>query len=392
MKVLIIANKYPYPARDGSSIAIMSSIRAWVTAGAEVHLFALNPRKSKVPPDMMPDDLVSHVKTYTFDVITDVNPTGVIYNIFDHRPYHISRFLKKSVARSLETLTQNITFDLVQWEGPFMGEYYPFIKSKNTRHYLRAHNVEHRIWLRMAKHHPNFMVRSYLRLQVRRLRKFELDFCRKMDAVLPISEVDAGFFKSECPGILQHVVLPGVVVDDYPVWREETSGDAAVSLASFDWEPNREGMEWFLKNVADRLNDINITIGGRQMPQQWKKYSHITFKPEVKDAQIFLQSGKINFIPLLSGSGIRIKIVEAVSMGIPLVATGIAAEGSGLTNGREFLEAGTPSEFAEAICRLMKSPELRASLSSGARTFARKYYDLAVIAENLSNFYRQHHT
>ncbi|MCC5917988.1 MAG: glycosyltransferase [Cryomorphaceae bacterium] len=392
MKVLIVANKYPYPARDGSSIALMSSIRSWVRSGSEVHLFALNPRKSQVEPDQMPEDLKGKVRTFTHALDTDVNPWGAVKNLLGTRPYHISRFLKEEIQNHLEQVCRQDDYQLIQWEGPFMGEYFEAVRDSVKTHYLRAHNVEHRIWLRVATNQSNPLTKRYLRLQARRLKRFEMNFCEKMDGILPISTVDAIFFKEHFPNKPRHVLLPGVEVATYPQWKESETTDSAVALASFDWAPNREGMEWFFNRVTPLLpKNVKIKIGGRDMPAHWKKQNNLSLIENVSDSKAFLSKGKFNFIPLLSGSGIRIKIVEAISMGIPLVATSIAAEGSGLLPGLHFLCADTPKEFADAMVLLANSQDIRLRLSREARTFALENYDLQKIAADLSNFYRSHH-
>ena len=387
MKALIIANKYPYPPRDGSSIAILSSLRMWQRMGYEVTLFALNPKKSEVPADILPADLKGKIITHTFSINTDVTPIGAAKNLIGQRPYHISRFLNSAIADALKQLTSEMRFNFVQWEGPFMGEYLPFVQG-NSKHIMRSHNIEHRIWLRVAKHTKNPILKRYLRLQANRLMRFEDRFTRKMNAVLPITEVDAQYFAKKFPNIPRQVVLPGVDVDQYPRWKD--GGSTAVSLASFDWEPNREGMAWFINKVKPLLNsEIQGEIAGRQMPTHWTPSTNWKFHGHVDSAHDFLLGGRLQFIPLLSGSGIRIKIVEAMSMGMPVVATDIAAEGSGLTPGEHYLEGNTPESFAEALNKLYSSADERQRLSENAFSFAKAHYNLNTIAEELLRFTKQ---
>lgn len=387
MKVLIIANKYPFPPRDGSSIAILSSLRMWQRMGYEVSLFALNPKKSEVPADVLPADLSEKTFTHTFSINTDVTPLGAAKNLVGKRPYHISRFLNPDIADALKRLTTEKNYDFVQWEGPFMGEYLPFVQGQ-AQHIMRAHNIEHRIWLRVAKHTKNPIIKRYLRLQANRLMRFEDQFTRKMNAVLPITDVDAQYFKKKFPHIPCHVVLPGVDVEQYPRWKD--GGNTAVSLASFDWEPNREGMEWFINEVKPLLSvDVKGQIGGRQMPAHWTSTGNWDVIGDVDNAHDFLLNGRLQFIPLLSGSGIRIKIVEAMSMGMPVVATEIAAEGSGLTPGVHYLEGNKAESFAEAVNALYNNPQERQRLSENAISFAQTHYNLNTIAEELLRFTKQ---
>lgn len=390
MRVLILANKYPFPARDGSSIAILSSLRAWSMSGAEVHLFALNPRKSRVKPDKLPSDLQSKVITHTFDINTDVSAMGAITNLLGHRPYHISRFYRRDIGDWLDQILEDNDFDVVQWEGPFMGEYLPHFKKKKCVHWLRAHNIEHRIWQRMAQRSKNPFKRWYLQVQSRRLREFELKFARKMHGLLAITSVDLSYIQEKTPQLKSLVWLPGLDLRQYPQWVDPHNKSIA-AIASFDWEPNREGMQWFLNEVLPLLDQsIEVKIGGRNMPSNWlTDYPRVRWTPKVENAHQFVLDACINFVPLWSGSGIRIKIVEAAGMGIPFVATSIAAEGSGLTHQQELSIADTPEEFAAAIHQLLDTPTLRNEYSQKARTFAFEHYDIQTLGENLIAFYRQ---
>jgi glycosyltransferase involved in cell wall biosynthesis len=389
MRILLLANKYPYPPRDGSSIAILSSLRAWVRAGAEVHLAALNPKKSRVDAQALPTDLQQKVQIHSFDINTDVTPWGALFNLLGKRPYHISRFYRRDIAHYLERLLLEEQFDVLQWEGPFMGEYLPHFAQTTTTHWLRAHNVEHRIWVRMAERSRNPLKRWYLKLQANRLKSFELDFTRKMQALLAISEVDEQFFQREIPGLQSMVWLPGVDVQDYPRWGNPEP-NCITTLASFDWEPNREGVNWFLEEVMPLIRpEVKIKIGGRNMPAEWKKNPRVEWTEDVVNAKAFVLQGAVNFIPLWSGSGIRIKMVEGAAMGVPMVATTIAAEGSGLTHEKELVIADDARAFAAAIHQLLDDDKLREEYSLHARTFAEKHYDLASLGQNLMDFYRK---
>jgi glycosyltransferase involved in cell wall biosynthesis len=103
----------------------------------------------------------------------------------------------------------------------------------------------------------------------------------------------------------------------------------------------------------------------------------------------FLLGGKITVIPLLSGSGVRIKLLEALALGIPVISTGIGAEGVNVVNGEHLLIADNPREFAHAIALLLDDEELRITLSYNARKLIESQYNLDSISLSLVNFYRQ---
>ena len=146
MRVLVLSNKFPYPATDGSSIAIMSLLRLMMRNQYSIHMLSLNTVKHRKDPSGFLNDYPS-VKLTSLDVNTNITPFNAFINLLDGQPFHISRFFIKEVDQKIqEDLDQN-SYDIVLFEGIFMAPYLDTVRlHSNAKTIVRLHNVEHKIW------------------------------------------------------------------------------------------------------------------------------------------------------------------------------------------------------------------------------------------------------
>jgi len=396
MKVLVLSNKVPYPAKDGSTLAMKSIVDALVQNNAEVTLLALNTLKHWQSAERAQELKPTRLKLHCFEANTNITPTGAFKNLLKkEEAYHVSRFFQKHLAQFLSALLKKETIDIIQLEGLAMAVYLPVIQEHtNTPVILRAHNIEYKIWERHLPYEKNPLKKYYLKIQIKRLKNFEHYAFSKVQGAVFITEVDQekarqwGFKKPAC-------ALPcGVNLEDYALVAQKPEFDL-VYLASFDWLPNQQGFEWFMHEVWPLLKsqkpELTMALGGRHMPEHFKKFQDqgVTLFPTVRDAQAFIQSGKIVVVPLLAGSGMRIKILESLALQMPMVTTPLAAEGIQIENQKHLLLAQTPQEFSEAILHLVDHPQQREKIARAARSQVIKQYDNLSLGAQLVDFYQQ---
>ncbi len=400
MKVLLLTNKYPYPARDGSSIAIMNMIHGLLSTGCEVHLVALNASRVYVPPRPIIVDEPGMLRVKSMRVNTNITPWGILSNLFSSKSYHVSRFYNKKFEEELKDILMNTAFDIIQIEGVFMGVYLPIIRrASHAKVVLRAHNVEHFIWQRLISKQKSFK-NLYISLQTKRLKKFEIDVLQKVDGVAAISEVDNKELKNLIADKKNkvHTVHFGLKTHRYKSYAEQTGGRAVVVyIASFDWLPNLQGIEWFLNkvwpSVVQKYPSAEFHLAGRNMPPKLKnrKDKGLRIIGEVSDTATFLQQGRLLVLPLLSGSGVRIKLLESLAVGIPVISTTIGAEGVDCKHGEHLLIADKTQDMVNAICLLLDDEGLRQYLGKNSRKLVQQQFDLKFISEDLINFYHRLH-
>lgn len=381
MRCLVLCNKVPFPPRDGSSVAIASNVRGLERAGVTVDVVALNTVKHRVRRPRA-EGLGPAVTLDSVDADTTPTPIGAAANLLRGSSYLVSRFDQRAMHRRLDALLATRDYDLAVIEGLSMMHYAERLRAAGARVVLRAHNVEHQIWERVARQEPNPLKRCYLREQARRLARFEEAAARRVDLIAAISEEDAAWFAHRSEHV--HVMPCGHEVA--PLNGAGYGPSDAYHLGSMDWIPNIDGVRWFLKAVWPKVRAQDagamFHLAGRQSDDLVDRNGipGVCVHGEVDDAAAFLRDRGILVVPLRSGSGTRIKIIEAMAHGKPIVSTAIGAEGIPLTSGRDAMLVDDEAGFARALVDLMRSPEKRHALGTSAWRLARERFDESAIA------------
>ena len=395
MNILILANKLPYPPRDGGSIATLNLMTGLRDAGHRITLLAINTRKHPFPVDRIPHSVSDSIRIMAVDADTSIQPLAMAGNLlFSREPYIASRFRLTGFADALEQLLSEETFDLIQLEGPYLGHYLPLIRRRcGCKVSLRAHNAEHQIWSRKADHETHPFRRWYLKNLARRLYNFELGVAEASDLIVPISPVDEARFREMGIRIPMLTIPAGLSITRYPPSTLPLE-PTLFFIGALDWLPNQEGLEWFLERVfpqvVGRVRGLRFHVAGRNAPEQMinkLKHPQITFHGEVEDAIAFMQSYRVMVAPLMTGSGIRIKVLEGMAMGRPVLTTAVGIEGIGAVHGKEVLVADTPDEWAGLLGKLLNSDEEATRTALNGREFVRQNFDTFEVANRLSQFY-----
>ncbi|NVK26665.1 MAG: glycosyltransferase [Flavobacteriia bacterium] len=389
-RILLLCNKVPFPPRDGSTIAMASTIRSLNRAGAEVTVLALNTVKHKVV-DFSAVDKPEGVNWNIIDVNTSPSFSGLVSNtLFSQRSYMVTRFNRKDVRRKLKRLLAEHKYDAAIIEGLFMMPYSDEFNERSIPVYLRAHNVEHQIWNRHIQRESSILRKTILKIQNRRLKKYETSSLSAVKAVLPITEVDAQWFLENLDPSQVYTLPCGINPESYPHYPS-TPPDV-FHIGAMDWLPNVDGIKWFAQKVWPELIKINrestFHLAGRQSDSLGIHRPDQGFfvEGQVRSAQKFYEKHGIFVVPLLSGSGMRIKVLEAMAYGKAIVGTSIAVEGIPIESGKHGLIADEPRDFAKAIDQLINDQNLRLQLGENARKLVQEKYDENVLGVNLLNF------
>lgn len=396
MKILQICNKAPYPANDGSSIAIYNLANGLIENNIDLTLLTINTKKHFKPDDQIPVDFKQKSNYKSIYKNTNPNALGAYINLFSSSSYFVSRFYFKEFETALSNLLSKHTFDIIQLEGVFMGVYIPCIKKhSNAKIVLRAHNIEHQIWERHLEVEKNPFKKIYLQLQNKRLKKFELNIINTVDAVVTITEIDKENIKLINPHKQTFTCVTGIDLNQYKVVQKPVYPNTLFHFASMDWLPNEEAVSWFIENVWPDIvaqnPEVKLILAGRGMPLKFKKMASDNIKiiEQVNNSSEFYHEYDIMLVPLLSGSGLRIKLVEGLAYGKAIVTTSIGAEGIQYEHKKQMLIADEAADFAKSVNELLHHPELKNSLQINARTLAEDKFDFKKVAEELIQFYQK---
>lgn len=395
MRILQISNKAPYPTNDGSSIAIYNIARGCIDNGAELHLLTINTKKHFKDKNNVPADFVK--KSHYTDVYrdTDVTAAGAFMNLFSNQSFFVSRFIFKEFEEAILSKLKENDFDIVHLEGLFVAPYINLIrKHSKAKITVRTHNVEHLIWKRLIAGEKNPIKKAYLQLQNKRLRKLELSVLNKADAIIPITQYDADELKNLGITAPAFVSPTGIVLDKYVINPLVTNANSLFHLASMDWMPNVEAVSWFIEKVWEpylkNIPEIYCTLAGRFMPEKFMQLNSERLKicSAIDNNIDFYNQHEIMLVPLQSGSGMRIKIIEGMAMGKVIVSTSIGAEGIPVSHNENIIIADSPEDFASAIKDLLLHPDKKKKISLNARKFIEENFDNRKLVGDLLEFYQ----
>ena len=395
MNILLLCNKPPYPAVEGGPMAMNSIVTGLLEAGHQVKILAVNSKKYNVSIDDIPEDYRQKTGIELIDVDLRVRPLKAFNNLFSKKSYHVERFISKDFTNRLTEVLENDTYDVVQLETLFMTPYVATIREHSKALVvLRAHNVEHLIWERIAKGTRFFLKRAYINHLAKTLKNYELSAISQVDGIAAITRKDAAYFRKysatttiDIPfGVYPEEFTPNFEVEDKPSFYH---------IGSMNWIPNEEGIRWFIDHCLDdvtaKVPDFVFHLAGRNMPE-WLttlKNPHVDVIGEVPNAKEFVANHDVAIVPLLSGSGIRIKIIESMAMGKAVITTMVGAEGILYDEDVNIIIADNKAQMAEAIRRFNENPALAVEVGKAARKLVEEVYDNRKITERLLLFYSQ---
>ena len=395
MKILLLCNKSPYPTFEGGPMAMNSIVTGLLEAGHKVKILAVNSEKFNVRPEDIPEDYRRKTNIELIDVDLRVKPFKAFTNLFTSKSYHVERFISKEFTNRLTEVLKADLYDVVQLETLYMTPYIETIrKYSKALIVLRAHNVEHLIWERVAKGNRFFLKRAFINHLARTLRNYELAAIDRVDGIAAITRKDAAYFRKYCA--TPTIDIPyGVYPEEFHPNYEVTDKPQFYHIGSMNWMPNVEGIRWFvdecLEPVVAKVPDFVFHLAGRNMPT-WLtslKNPHLDIIGEVPDAKEFVANHDVAIVPLLSGSGIRIKIIESMALGKTVITTMVGAEGILYEEDVNIIIAENKAKMAEAIRRIHENPAMAEEIGKAARKLVEEVYDNRKITQRLLLFYEQ---
>ena len=376
-------------------MAMNSVITGLLEAGHHVKVLAVNNAKYNVAEADIPDDYKKKTGIELIDVDLRVRPMKAFLNLFTNKSYHVERFVSKDFKNRLAEVLEKEQFDVVQLEMLFMAPYVETIREHSKAMIvLRAHNVEHKIWERIAKETKFFLKRWYVNHLAKTLRDYELSAIETVDGIAAITRKDAAFFRKYCSKPVIDIPY-GVYPEEFTPKYEIEGKPKFYHIGSMNWMPNEEGIRWFIDEVlpktVEKTPGFVYHLAGRNMPEWLKnlKNKHIDVVGEVPDAKAFVTDHDVAIVPLLSGSGIRIKIIESMALGKTVITTPVGAEGILYDEEVNVIIAENKAKMVEAIRAIDENPEIAVGIGQSARKLVEESYDNRKIIARLLMFYEE---
>jgi glycosyltransferase involved in cell wall biosynthesis len=395
MRILQLCKKFPYPLKDGESIAVTYLSKALHDLGCEVTLLSMNTTKHYVDTDRLPEDFNHYKEIHATQLDNSLKTFDAIRNLFSKESFHISRFVCSDFKNKLTELLLTNEYDVVQLETLYLTPYIDVIKAhSNAIITLRAHNIEFEIWERITSNTKYSLKRWYLGYLTGKLKRYELENLNNYDYLIAVSERDLKKFKSL--GYKNGAIASPIGLDirHYNTEYHPPATNDLCFIGALDWIPNMEGLIWFLTNVwpavHQKFPDIKLHVAGRNTPpslfqQEWP---NVIIHGEVENGIEFMAQYMAMVVPLFSGSGMRVKILEGMALGKVIITTSMGKEGIHAEDGKHLLEGNTADEFVEKIAQLVLNKVDKAAIGKAARTFVEQHYDHGVNALKLLEKYK----
>ncbi|HET9920376.1 MAG TPA: glycosyltransferase family 4 protein [Ktedonobacteraceae bacterium] len=265
---------------------------------------------------------------------------------------------------------------------------------------LDEHNAVWQVVERLHRGASNPLARLLLGREVRLVRKQEGVACRRAQVVLAVSAHDQEALREVAGASVPVEVVPITVDAEQfrPVYEaREPHANQAFTIGTMFWPPNSEGVIWWLREGYQQLRSlcpaVTYDIVGARPPQALQTLAGscegVHVYGYVADATPFWQHATLLAVPLLSGGGVRVKILEAMAMGVPVVSTTMGCEGLDVRHNEHLLIADTPADFARACATILQDKAQAQRLAQNARQLILERYDAPVALRPLDAAYAQ---
>jgi glycosyltransferase involved in cell wall biosynthesis len=318
-------------------------------------------------------------------------------NLLSPLPYAVSSHNSLSMRETIRVFARDNAVDL--WQFEWLAYADALEGAWSAPRIVMAHNVESLIWQRYVEVEKRPLHRWYLRRQLDKYRRFERRIFAQCNRVVTVSLNDAVLVREQFG--IRHVTVVDNGID-----REYFQQAAAprqprqiLFLGSLDWRPNLDAVRILLDQVFPkvlaRMPEARLCVVGRHAPpwlvQRIRSLRQVTLHSDVPDVRPFLAESGVMAVPLRIGGGSRLKILEALACGLPVVSTSVGCEGLRLDAGIDLLVTDTIEEMAAGLIECLDKPQWAGEIAQRGRGWVLRHYDWKVLAGRLERIWLECH-
>lgn len=381
MRILFLTNLLPYPLDNGGKIKTYTTLQSFYNAGFKVDLLCFKENKeSNENNEKSLLKLCCSVKEIYLKITTAEHKAYMVrkaaISLFTKYSFGTYKFISKEMLNVIKSYS-DYQYDCIYIDHLQMYVYAGIIKKQwpNAKIILDEHNCETQIMGRNAKNTKSIIKRAFMRIETKKLGDFEGRAVQNVDNTIVLSEEDKLAISENGKKTFQCTVIPIGMNAPSNIKKIEENNNTVqkiLFLGTMTWEPNNEGVIWFIDNVYRNLPSgrYKLYIVGKNPSEKikefCKEFKDIILTGYVDSVDPYYEMCDFMVVPLFVGSGQRVKIIESFSRGMPVISTAIGAEGLNCIDGRDLLIANTEDEFIKDI-ELMRDIKLRQYLSNNER-------------------------
>ncbi|MEN9743297.1 MAG: hypothetical protein RLZZ65_1102 [Bacteroidota bacterium] len=393
MKILIISHKPPYPSVDGGCLAMARLLEDTLALPtlSQLDYFCLSTQKHPFDSTAFP----THEKLRVFEqqIDTRVHPLGALTALLKQESYNLSRFYQTEVAQKIIALCKATTYDFIIFESLFTAVYAKTLRPHTAAKLIyRSHNIEHQIWKDLARSTRNLLKRWYLQQLAYTLKWAERSIWSEdqgcLNLILSISMQDALMIEGQTLTSIKY--LPASIPESALESTLETK--KLCFIGAFDWQPNIASVDWLIKYVLPKLvakhPEVQLHIAGRNSDQiqRWQQ-PNVVCHGFVPDSKAFIANHGVFVSGLQAGSGVKMKVLEALSVGAPMVLTAKSAEGLSHFDYKNLHQFA--SSFIEECLMLIEDPEKRSQDAAANKQYYSAHFAPQKVQSELQHILQQ---
>lgn len=315
-------------------------------------------------------------------------------SFINNSPFLMIRDDRPAMRKLLRSIRRSMEYDVVHVDQLNMAQFSWEVPAKWR--VLDAHNSLWHLYRRMYHASPPGPRKWLLAREWRLLRSYEGRISHSFDAITAVSVEDReSLIEAGAPAESIQVIPISVDTDELAPIARDSGPKRIVHLGTMFWPPNADGVLWFLREVWPKIRarrpDVEFDVIGMRPPRQIRAFGgngqgvHVT--GYVENPIPFLKRAAAFVVPLRAGGGMRVKILNALAQGLPVVTTTIGCEGIEVIDGVHLLIANSATEFAQATLRLLDHPELAIELARKGRELIVERYDYRHLFSRLDAIY-----
>jgi glycosyltransferase involved in cell wall biosynthesis len=404
MKILWLSHLVPYPPKAGVIQRSYHLIRQ-LGMRHEVDLLAFHQPRLMKP-------LVENLEKGMHDAVRELSKYCVVQGVFDipseksqssrlglilggvisRNGYTLKWIESEKYGEKIKSLLKEKRYDLIHLDTISFAPYMHYFDGIPL--VLDHHNIESHMMFRRSQIERGVLKKMYFWFEAKKLRSAEKVVVKSVELNITCSEMDSDRLSEVVPNASLKVIPNGVDTDFYLPCRKE-SPRRLLFIGTMSWYPNIQAVDFIIRELAGlfakQFPGLSIDIVGAGAPPYLldiaSQHSNVRMHGFVEDIRPYMNEALAFLCPIADGGGTKLKLLDAMSMAIPIIAHPVGCEGIDLDHNASVLLAETPEEYALAVQRLLDSPSFAYELGSAARGLALAKYSVDAIGIDLSEAY-----
>lgn len=386
-KVLFLTNLLPFSYDNGGKIKTSSSLKVLVDNGFDVTLACFYEGNQKDVAEIVDKSSISVSRIICFNkaLTTSGNTFQMFWiaflSLFSKLPFGILKYKSLRLSKALRRLCSEEEYDFVYFDHLQMMVFKKEVSSVN-RMLLDEHNCETELAKQRFDLASNWLKRFFFWLEYKKMHKFESNALKETDRTILLSGHDRDELRLVAKDDFCYDIIP-IAVRDRGVksYRAKMNPLRILFLGTLTWEPNRQGIEWFMEEVMPFTRESELVVVGRGIDKGWEN-ENIRILGYVDQLERVYNECDVMVVPLFMGSGQRVKIIEAFSKGMPVITTSVGIEGIEYIDGENVMIANNSEEFLVAIKRIADN-NTYSKLAKSARQSYEIHYSEGILEKKL---------